>query len=71
MMSYRSLLIAGVVAGALLGSFPALAAEWKPFSQAALAEAQKEGKPILVDIYALVQSILKESTFSLGCSLIG
>ncbi|MGB6348381.1 MAG: thioredoxin family protein [Methyloceanibacter sp.] len=52
MMSYRSLLIAGVVAGALLGSFPALAAEWKPFSQAALAEAQKDGKPILVDIFA-------------------
>ena len=35
-----------------LGSFPALAAEWKPFTQAVLAEAQKEGKPILVDIFA-------------------
>lgn len=52
MMSYRSLLLAGIVAGAILGSVPALAAEWKPFSQAALAEAQKEGKPILVDIFA-------------------
>ncbi|MGB6910193.1 MAG: thioredoxin family protein [Methyloceanibacter sp.] len=52
MMSYRALLIAGVIAGAILGSFPALAAEWKPFSQEALAEAQKEGKPILVDIFA-------------------
>ncbi len=52
MMSYRSLLIAGLIAGALLGCFPALAAEWKPFSQAALVEAQKEGKPILVDIFA-------------------
>ena len=52
MISCRYLLFAGVIAGALLGSFPALAAEWKPFSQEALAEAQKEGKPILVDIFA-------------------
>lgn len=52
MISYRSLLLVGVIAGAILGSFPALAAEWKPFSQAVLAEAQKAGKSILVDIHA-------------------
>lgn len=52
MISNRSLLFAGVIAGAILSCFPALAAEWKPFTQAALAEAQEEGKPILVDIHA-------------------
>jgi len=48
-----------VIAGAILGSFPALAAEWKPFSQEALAEAQKEGKPILVDIFAAPSTVPK------------
>jgi thiol-disulfide isomerase/thioredoxin len=36
----------------LLGSLPAFAAEWKPFDAAAFAQAQKDGKPILVDIFA-------------------
>jgi thioredoxin 1 len=53
MVTIRCLLAAAAIAAATsLGSFPALAAEWKPFTQAALAEAQKEGKPILVDIFA-------------------
>jgi thioredoxin 1 len=53
MVTIRCLLAAATIAAATsLGSFPALAAEWKPFTQAALAEAQKEGKPILVDIFA-------------------
>jgi thioredoxin 1 len=52
MIFRRSLLLAIVVAVALLGAFPASAAEWQPFSAAAFAEAQKEGKSILVDIFA-------------------
>ena len=52
MLSCRPLLLAGIVAGAVLGSFPALAAEWKPFTPAALSAAQKDGKSILVDISA-------------------
>ena len=52
MIFHRSLLLAIVAAVALLGAPPASAAEWKPFSAAAFAEAQKEGKSILVDIFA-------------------
>jgi len=52
MIFHRSLLLAIVAAVALLGVLPASAAEWKPFSAAAFAEAQKEGKSILVDIFA-------------------
>jgi len=53
MVTIRYLLAAAAIAAAAsLGSFPARAAEWKPFTQAALAEAQKEGKPILVHIFA-------------------
>jgi thioredoxin 1 len=52
MATIRCLLAAAAIAVASLGSFPAVAAEWKPFTQAALAEAQKEGKPILVHIFA-------------------
>lgn len=53
MISSRSLVVAGgVLAGAILGSFPALAAEWKPFTAQALADAQTAGKSILVDITA-------------------
>jgi len=52
MISYRSLLLVGIIAGAILGSFPSLAAEWRPFSTKAFTEAQKEGKSILVDISA-------------------
>jgi len=51
MMLYRSL-FAGIVAVVILGALPAAAAEWKPFSAEGLAQAQKEGKSILVDIFA-------------------
>ena len=33
--------------------FRLTAAEWKPFDAAAFAQAQKDGKPILVDIFAV------------------
>jgi thioredoxin 1 len=36
-----------------LFSAPASAAEWKNFEAAAFAEAQKQGKPILVDVFAV------------------
>jgi thioredoxin 1 len=49
---HRSLLLAIVASVALIGVLPASAAEWKPFSAAAFADAQKEGKSILVDIFA-------------------
>lgn len=49
---FRSLLLAIVASVALLGALPASAAEWKPFDAAAFATAQKEGKSILVDIFA-------------------
>ena len=52
MIFHRSLLLAIVASVALLGALPASAAEWKPFSAGAFAEAQKEGKSILVDIFA-------------------
>jgi thioredoxin len=53
LMSCRSLLLAIVASVALLGAPPASAAEWKPFDAAAFAQAQKDGKPILVDIFAV------------------
>jgi thiol-disulfide isomerase/thioredoxin len=53
MMLGRSLLLAIVASLALLGALPASAAEWKTFDAAAFAQAQKEGKPILVDIFAV------------------
>jgi thiol-disulfide isomerase/thioredoxin len=46
----RSLLIVIVASVAL--SLPAAAAEWKPFDAAAFAQAQKDGKSILVDVFA-------------------
>jgi thioredoxin 1 len=52
MISHRSFLFAFIASFALLVSLPASAAEWKPFSAAAFAAAQKEGKSILVDIFA-------------------
>ena len=52
MISGRNLLLAIVASVALLGALPASAAEWKPFDAAAFAQAQKDGKPILVDIFA-------------------
>jgi thioredoxin len=48
----RFLLLAVVASVTLLGSLPASAAEWKPFDAAAFAQAQKDGKPILIDIFA-------------------
>ncbi len=48
----RSTLLALVACFALLGSLLASAAEWKDFDAAAFAAAQKEGKPILVDVFA-------------------
>ncbi len=51
MMLYRSF-FAGILAVAILSASPAAAAEWKPFSAEGLGQAQKEGKSILVDIFA-------------------
>ena len=48
----RSLLLV-VASVALMGSLPASAAEWKPFDASAFAAAQKDGKSILVDIFAV------------------
>ena len=53
MVGFRSLVLAIVASVALLGSLPASAAEWKSFDAAAFAAAKKEGKPILVDIFAV------------------
>ena len=52
MVRLRSLLLAIVTSAALLVSLPASAAEWKPFDAASFAAAKKEGKSILVDIFA-------------------
>ena len=52
MIAHRLFLAAGILAGAMLGSLAASAADWKPFTQAELSAAQKDGKPILVDIFA-------------------
>jgi thioredoxin 1 len=48
----RSALLVLLASFVLLGSPPASAAEWKDFDEAAFAAAQKEGKPILVDVFA-------------------
>ena len=53
MARLRSLLLVIVAAAVLFGAFPAAAEEWKPFDAAAFAEAQKEGKPILIDVFAV------------------
>ena len=53
MVRMRLLLLAIVASVALLGSLPAHAAGWRPFEAAAFAQAQKDGKPILVDIFAV------------------
>ena len=52
MVGLRSLLLARVASASLLGSFPASAAEWKLFDATEFAAAKKEGKSILVDIFA-------------------
>lgn len=50
MQSLRSVLMS--VTLVLLAAFPAVAAETVPFDQAQFAAAQKEGRPVLVDISA-------------------
>ena len=52
MIAHRVLLAAGILAGAMFASLPAIAADWKPFNQEAFSAAQKDGKSILVDIFA-------------------
>jgi thiol-disulfide isomerase/thioredoxin len=52
MLARRNLFLALIASFALLAALPASAAEWKPFDAAAFAQAQKDGKPILVDIFA-------------------
>ena len=52
MLARRTLLVAAIVIAASIGALPASAAEWKPFTQAEFAAAQKDGKSILVDIFA-------------------
>jgi thioredoxin 1 len=53
MLRLRSLIIAVAAMVAVFSSLPALADEWKPFDAKAFAAAQKEGKPIVVDIFAV------------------
>jgi len=58
-MTQLRALIAGLVALILIGSVPASAAEWKEYSPEALAQAQSEGKPILVDVFAAWCSVCR------------
>jgi thioredoxin 1 len=51
MTAFRTFLLA-VAASLALHVVPAIAADWKPFDAQAFAAAKKEGKPILVDIFA-------------------
>ncbi|MGH6865706.1 MAG: thioredoxin family protein [Methyloceanibacter sp.] len=52
-MHLHRALFAGLLALVMaVGSLSALAAEWTPFTEAAFADAQKEGKPILVHVFA-------------------
>jgi thiol-disulfide isomerase/thioredoxin len=52
MIAHRLFLAAGILAGAMFGSLPAIAADWEPFTQAEFSAAQKDGKSMLVDITA-------------------
>lgn len=58
-MSKLHALLAGLVAVILVASVPASAAEWIDYSPEALAKAQSEGKPILVDAYAAWCSVCR------------
>jgi thioredoxin len=58
MTSLRAFL-AGIFALILVGSLPAAAAEWTEFTPEALAAAQAEGKPILVDVFAAWCSVCR------------
>ncbi len=53
MLRLRSLFIAIAAMMAVFSSLPASADESKPFDAKAFAAAQKAGKPILVDIFAV------------------
>jgi len=53
MVRLLALIVAIVAGAAVLASLPASAAEWKPFDAASFAEARKQGKSILVDIFAV------------------
>lgn len=53
MLARRTLILAAIVTTVLLGVLPASAAEWKPFTQADFAAAKKDGKSIVVDIFAV------------------
>ena len=44
MIAHRVLLAAGILAAVMLGSLSAIAADWKPFTQAEFSAAQKEGR---------------------------
>jgi thioredoxin 1 len=52
MLARRTLFVALIAAFVVLCARPASSAEWKPFDAEAFAQAQKDGKPILVDIFA-------------------
>ena len=53
MVRLRALIVVIVASAAVFVSLPASAAEWKPFDAASFAAAKKEGKSILVDIFAV------------------
>jgi thiol-disulfide isomerase/thioredoxin len=53
MVRLRLILLSIAMSLTLLGASPASAAEWKPFTQAEFAAAKKDGKSILVDIFAV------------------
>ncbi len=53
MLARRPLILVAIVTTILLGVLPASAAEWKPFTEADFAAAKKDGKSILVDIFAV------------------
>lgn len=52
MLARRTFFLASLALAIVLGALPASAAEWKPFTQAEFTAAKKDGKPILVDIFA-------------------
>jgi thioredoxin len=58
MTQFRAL-FAGLVAVILVASVPASAAEWTEYSPEALEQAQSEGKPILVDVFAAWCSVCR------------
>ncbi len=53
MARLRSLLIVVVAFFALGATLPASAEDWKPFDADSFAQAQKDGKSILIDVFAV------------------